>query len=52
MLVDNLKKFKDEEISLNGTVITSLFEDGLKWVGENRKTPLFYFFIGITIGNF
>lgn len=49
ILKKNLLKFDNR---VESTILTSNFDQGLSWVGANKHLPLFYFFLGITIGNF
>ena len=47
-LSENLKK---KFPTLNTTLLTSKFKDGVKWVCENKRGRNVFLFMGATIGN-
>lgn len=46
-----IEEFKELFPTLRVTAITSLFEDGLKWVKENLEGKSAIFIVGSTFGN-
>ena len=45
------ERFSNQYPGLSMTTLTSQFEEGIKWVEENKKEKNVFFFVGGTIGN-
>ena len=45
------ERFSNQYPGLSMTTLTSQFEEGIKWVEENKKEKNVFFFDGGTIGN-
>lgn len=50
--VNLLNNFKAKFPDLKITALTTLFEEGIAWVQENRKEKNVYFFVGSTFSNY